>query len=342
MKIQPVSSPAAIQQAPPTDSKARAIEAFNRATAQSPVIDQNNISVEELGAITTKSSGQEDVVEDTDLSQSDTTEVVQETEKPAEDPALSRQFAQLARQEKALRAKFQQQEQQFKAREEALKQREAALQTPQQVDQTKYISRDMLKNDALTALAEAGVSYEELTQQIISQQPKDPRLEATINKLQAKIDALEKQNETAQKSYEDQQTQAYQAAVKQIEEDVKKLVYTDPTFETIKASKATKDVVELITETYHKDGVLLSVEEAAQQVEDYLADQYTKFANLNKIKQRMSQSSATKTPATPTQKPGQTTEKQPQPMKTLTNNTASSRQLSAKERAILAFKGQLK
>ena len=33
--------------------------------------------------------------------------------------------------------------------------------------------------------------------------------------------------------------------------------------------------------------------------------------------------------------------KQPQSMKTLTNAASSSRQLSAKERAILAFKGEL-
>ncbi len=344
MNIKPVAGPNAIQQAAPTNNRAKAVAAFNQASqpAQQVVQNQNNISAEEMGAI--QAPRQAAPIEDNDESnQVDAaTEEAAVPEKQAEDPALSRQFAQLARQEKALRARVQQQEQQFRAKEAELKAREASLQTPQ-TDMSKYISRDMLKQDALTALAEAGVSYEELTQQIISQQPVDPRMQATINKLNAKIEALEKQNETSQKSYQDQQTQAYQAAVKQIELDVKALVQNDPNFETIKASRATKDVVELITETYHKDGYLLSVEEAAQQVEDYLADEYTKFANINKIKQRITQSSATKPQSNPTQSPGQSQKQQQQPqMKTLTNATSSTRQLSAKERAILAFKGQLK
>jgi hypothetical protein len=73
-------------------------------------------------------------------------------------------------------------------------------------------------------------------------------------------------------------------------------------------------------------------------VEDYLVDEAVKLANIGKIKKRLSTA-----PAVPAKTEKQTpTNKQPQTMKTLTNATASTRQLSARERALLAFKGELK
>jgi hypothetical protein len=286
-----------------------------------------------MGAIAVSKAPEQDPGQE--VTSEDTTPAVEETK---EDPALSRQFAQIARQEKALRAQMQA----LKAKEAEIKAKEASLQQQPQIDTSKYISRDMLKQDALSALAEAGVSYEELTQQILNQTPTDPRMQAHIQKLEAKLAALESANEQSKQSQVEQQTQQYQAAVKQIEADVKKLVFTDPAFEAIKASGATKDVVELITETYNQDGILLSVEEAAQQVEDYLVEQYTKFTSLNKIKQRLEKSQATTTQQAPSAKTPDVSQKQPQQMKTLTNTTSASRPLSARERAMLAFKGELK
>lgn len=269
-------------------------------------------------------------------------EPIAEEPKPEEiqqDPALSKQFAQLARQERQLRQKVQLQEQQFKAREDALKAREDALGAKDQEYKSGYISKDRLKRDALSVLTEAGVSYDELTNQIINQAPTDPRVQSTIDRLEAKIAELETDSKSTKKSYEDQQTQAYQAAVKQIESDVKKLVYTDIAFETIKHAGATKDVVELITETYNTDGILLSVEEAAQQVEDYLVEEAMKLAKLDKIQKRLQPSAKVET-APAKQTPAATAQKQTQ-MKTLTNaNSGTPRKMSARDRAMAAFKGE--
>ena len=133
-----------------------------------------------------------------------------------------------------------------------------------------------------------------------------------------------------------------EAAVKQIEFDVNDLVTNDPSYEAIRIGGHQADVVQLITETYKQDGILLSVEEAAQQVEEYVTEQYLKLTSINKIKSKLTQSDATKATSTPEktdsgQQPGQT-----QSLKTLTNSVGSSRQLTARERAELAFKGQLK
>ncbi len=100
-----------------------------------------------------------------------------------------------------------------------------------------------------------------------------------------------------------------------------------------------RDVVDLIEKTFKEDGILLTEDEAAQQVEDYLTEEAYKLANLKKIQKRLQTSSAsTSTSATPAK--SAETPKQSQPMKTLTNAVGTSRQLTSKERAILAFKGE--
>lgn len=260
------------------------------------------------------------------------------TEEPTKVDPLSSQYAMLARKEKALRAKQQQMEQSIKQREEALKARESELLTKNtQQDMSSYISKDKIKQQTLQVLAEAGVSYDELTQQILNQTPTDPRTEAHISRLEAQIKKLEEANETSQKSQTKQQQDAYEAAVRQIRTDAKKLVHTDPSYEMIKSTGSVNDVVDLIEKTYAQDGIVLSVEDAAAEVEEYLAEEAVKLARLSKIQNRLkpvakaTTNSNVQSPQTP---------KQQQPMKTLTNASASSRPLSARERAMLRFKGE--
>lgn len=371
MKVQAISSPTAIQQSTSnaTEAKTRAMAAFMGGKQEAPakpvqsaVQNQNKVSVEELGAIKTAESRQLDsneVVKDEETTETTqavdtTTEIKDETvetkQDATQDPALSKQFAQLARQEKALRAKAQQQEQTLKSREDALKAREAELAAKDQSYKSGYISKDRLKQDALSVLAEAGVSYDELTQQIINQQPVDPRTQNTLNELKSQIQELRAANEEYKKSQVDNQTQAYDSAIKQITTDATNLVKSDPqAYEAISKTGTVKEVVKLIEETYKKDGVLLSVEEAAQQVEDYLVEQNVEMANkIEKIKRKI-QASAPNVSEKSAQKLAEKAAevktdatKQTQTMKTLTNATSSTRQLGAKERAILAFKGELK
>lgn len=318
------------------DARARAIARLE----QSPVLNQNAIAPEEMAAIVPP-SGQNTSVEE-ELQASEVTEepVAEEPKAPTPQELEAKQrYEALARREKALRLQAQKQEQAIKAREDAIAQREAAIAAKDAEYKSNYISKDRFKADPLQALADAGASYEEITQAILNQTPKDPRVEAHISRLEAKLAALEAANEEAKVSQKTAQQQQYDAAVNQIKADAKKLVYTDPTFETIKATNSVDDVVALITETYNKDGRLLSVEEAAQEVEDYLVEEAMALTRIEKIKKRLSETGTASQQATQSKTPAQTP-KQPQPMKTLTNATASSRQLTAKERAIAAFKGE--
>jgi hypothetical protein len=80
----------------------------------------------------------------------------------------------------------------------------------------------------------------------------------------------------------------------------------------------------------------MSVEEAAQQVEDYLADEAFKLSRLGKIQKRVQQAAQPKV----LQKTQAAQQTQTQ-MKTLTNATSSTRKMSSRERAILAMEGKL-
>lgn len=351
MKISPITGPGVVQDksTPEHVRTSKAIDAFNKASAapaptqgqqqEHPVQNASQVSVEELGAIRAQTTEIMDNSTKEEAVDSDLPTKLPEELKPKEETKTSREWAALARQERALRAKAQQQEQAFKAREAALAEREAK-QASQAPDLTKYVPRDRLKADTLSVLDEEGVSYDELTQQIIQRQPTDPRVMATINSLKQEIQELKSANEDSKKSYRENQQASYQSAIKQITNDAVALVKANPIeYEAISKTGTVKQVVKLIKDTFDKDGVVMSVEEAAQEVENYLVEENINMVNsVSKIKARLAQNVQSATAAQKTQ--AQTKQTQPQ-MKTLTNAASSSRQLSTRERSILAFKGEL-
>lgn len=330
------------------DARARAIAKLTGGTPnqsqETPVANPNNVSVEELSAISSGTQEEAPKDEQNNNGESSESPAIEEPkpEETKEEP-LSAQYAVLARKEKALRAKAQAQDLAFKAREEALRVREEALTgKASSFDESKYIPRDRLKQETLNVLAEEGISYEELTNAILTQQSSntDPRVLAEIKALKSQLSQYEELNKKTAQSIEDNQKQSYQQAVNQIRNETKSLVTTDDNFELIRHTNSVDDVVELIERTFKEDGVLMTVSEAAKQVEDYLTEEATKLARSKKIQQRLSPKPTT---AQGAPKPTETNQaKQPQSAKTLTNSHNAARPLTAKERAILAFKGELK
>jgi len=339
MKTTPIASPHQIQQSgvnhkAQADAKARAVAKLTNthAPAQQPAnhsINPNQVSPEELSAIAPQ-------VPVPDI-KPQTTEITEE--KPKEDPQISARLAQLAKREKAIRLKQQQQDEILRKREAEIKAREeAAAKHSTQIDLNQYISKQRLKENPLDVLAEAELSYDELTKHALDQSQKNPRYENLLQKQANEIQELRKIIENQQKTQQEQQDSSYKAAVAQIRADVTELVKTDPQFETVKATGSVNDVVELIEKTFKEEGRLMTVEEATQEVEDYLVNEALKLTRIDKIKKRLTTPAQVKDQAAT--KPQD--QKQTQPMKTLTNATSSTRQLSAKERAVLAFKGELK
>ena len=346
MQVKPVASPHAV--APVNTNvqaaaaaRQRAIETLAaQAPAQAPTahpttLNQNAISPEDHTAVAPTAPTSTEPTQTTTQAQ-DATQVTG-TEPKAEDP-ISRQYANLAKQERALRMQRQQQEQQIRAREQALQAKEDAIKAKELEYNTGYISKSRIKEDALGVLAEAEVSYDELTQQILNQGNQDPRAQAMIRQLQQQIQALKSEVEGTKKSYTESQETAYQGAIKQIQRDVTHLVNADPAFETIKTMRAQKDVVRLIEQTFKDEGYVMGVDEAAELVENELVERALKLASLNKVKSRLQPAQAVAQAATP----AQPSEAKQMPMKTLTNANSVPRKLSTRERAILAMRGELK
>lgn len=303
-----------------------------------PVPNANKVSPEDLSAIQPPTKTPLEVFETTQEAPKDTANIGEE--KPeATDPDLEKRFQQIARQERALRAKAQQQHKDFKAREAALAAKEQELTAKsQQPDMSQYIHKSRLQEDALGVLEAEGIStYDDITQRAMTRQPVDPMIRSTMERLQAKIDKLEADAQSNQKAQIQQQQDTYKAAVKQITTDARQLVNNDPEFETVKAMNATRDVVELIEQTYAKDGVVLTVEEAAKEVENYLVEEALKITQIDKIKRRMAAANASQLKSEVKPQSQQQTQ-----MKTLTNATSSTRPLTARERAIAAAEGRLK
>ena len=114
-------------------------------------------------------------------------------------------------------------------------------------------------------------------------------------------------------------------------------------YETIKEMGAIEAIPLLIKEVFDSQGILMTVEEAAKEVEAQLLEEALKHAQLKKVQEKLKAMSAPPAPEAPksTDKPTQS-----QPSKTLTNAMSqTSKPLTQKERrerAILAFKGLLK
>lgn len=267
------------------------------------------------------------------------------TPPPVEDP-MSSKLAALARREKAIRARAQQQQVELEAKEAAFKAREDAFRAKESEYQSKYVSKDRLQQDTFNALAEAGLNYDQITEMMINNPSgkMDPAVNSQFQTLKAEIASLKAEAEASKKLFSEQQKQQYDTALTQITTDVRKAVRNNPEFETIDKTNSFNDVVELIEKTYNEGlgedyprGTILDIYEAAKLVEDQLSeDLYSYATKVSKVKNRL-MPKADATAAAP-QKQQSTQEQQ---LKTLTNTSSTSRKLSSRERAMLAFQGKL-
>lgn len=331
--VQPVGAKASSS----VDARERAIARLigESASPQStPVQNPSQVSPEEMGALKATSEPRQNLSSEGIVNPPSAPAVV--TEAPKTEEPISSQYAILARKEKALRSKVQAQEASTKAREDAIAAKEAQLTAREAEYASKYVPKDQLAQDPMTVLSELGLSHDQITQLMLNgPTPNDLHRNAAFKQIQEELKSIKESQAQANKAVEDRQAQSYQQALHQLSLEAKNLVQADPEFETIHATNRVKDVVELIEKTFKADGVLLSVEEAAREVENHLVEEAIKLARLKKIQSRL------QTPATTPVAAKLTEDKKPQTLQTLTNAMGTSRKLSSTERAILAFKGEL-
>lgn len=229
---------------------------------------------------------------------------------------LSPQLAAIAKSRRALQVK----ERELADREKAYLARE---QQSQGSSPDSLIAR--IKSEPLSVLQEYGVTYDQLTEAIISgQSGANPDIIA----LQSKIKALE---EGLDKKLSDKDAATEQAVLAEMRREAEQLAKEGDAFEMVRETNSLNDVMDLIMKTYKTTGEVLDVEEALGLVEEDLVNESLKIANIKKVQSKL-------VPPEPVAPPyPQSAQKT---FRTLTNRDGSSIPLSRKERAMKAFYGQ--
>lgn len=225
---------------------------------------------------------------------------------------LSPQFAALARQKRALQTE----RAAFDAEKKAFEESRSGTNLDSDL-------RSRLKSSPLSTLLEEGVTYDQLTEQLLAEQS---GATPEINQLRQEIKALK---EGFDKNLNDRDTQAETQVLAEMEREAEALVAQGDDFDLVRRTGNTKEAIRLIKETYKSTKEILDVSEALRLVEEDLLNQIAPIAESKKIQTRL-------TPPAPMQTQGQ------RPMRTLTSRDGTSIPLSAKQRAIAAFHGQLR
>lgn len=201
---------------------------------------------------------------------------------PTETPKADSQeeiLARLAKKESALAKKWKE----LEAKEASQKVDEPALQSKFKATFEETL-KQRIAEDPLGFMQEHGYDTDKLTELILN--PPAP-LSPEVKAMRAKLEALEQQLESGTKAQEEQRSQAYNKAVEQIRNDVTSLVDTDEKFQTVKELQLHEAVVELIKQTFDSTGKLMSLEDAANEVEEYALNEALRVANLQKVQTKL-------------------------------------------------------
>ena len=226
---------------------------------------------------------------------------------------LSSQHAAIARARRALQVK----ERAVQAREEALKAQPAA--------QAGGIDLARLKADPLSVLQEAGITYDQLSQAILSQaQGVSPeQFRAVQAELQAIKDGLKQE-------LANRDQQGRQEAIRAMTNEAQAAVAQGDEFELVRETRSVPDAIRLIERIYDQTGEVKDVRWALAEIEAELVKDVLKVAGLPKVQGQMQPRAAA---------PAQAPQSRPA-MRTLSNRDTASAPMSAKQRALAAFWGQ--
>lgn len=248
--------------------------------------------------------------------------------------ALARQQVFLRKQQREL----EEQKRAFAQERESLK--------PKLTEAEKYSALvNRLKTDPYGAMLEQGLTADQVAALMLNQPtPEDQKFQAyemQIRQLQAKLDALESGQSSAEEA-------RLNSARNQILHDVKAFVAQDKSFEAMNlyGDTAAYAVVELIERTFNEEGYVMDTDAAVAAVEEYLTEEALKAASLGKVKAKLTPTQQ----AAQAQAQGQVAQKTQSPaqpgINTLSNRMvpSASKPLTPRERrerAIAAFQGRL-
>jgi len=234
---------------------------------------------------------------------------VQTTEGGEVTQPLSPQLAALAKQRRALQVK-----------EREIAEREKALN-----GQTRADLEAKLKSSPLSVLQELGVTYDQLTQEILASQgqinPEVEKLKAELAELKGGVEERFSKAEVAQN----------ESAINYVADKLDALVATGDDFELLKAAEGEEEVIRRVYNHWKKTGKELDVAQVAKEYQEELAEEATRYAKLKQVQSRLLPTEPVRETPPPTTG-----------IRTLTNKDSARPTMDRKQRAILAMQGQLK
>lgn len=222
---------------------------------------------------------------------------------------LSPQFAALAKQRRALQVK-----------ERELLNLKKELESKSQGSDQIPLSR--LKSEPLKVLLESGVTFDQLTEAVLSHQS-NPEL----NALKSEMSSFK---EDITKKFEDNKLQERRQVLAEMRRNVDGIIATGDDFELVRTTRSAPHVMRLIERTYDDTGEILDEREACKLVEDELFKRNQELAKTKKL-QGLFQKPAEPAPAQ--SRPG---------IRTLKNSDTASVPMDRKARALAAALGTLK
>lgn len=242
-----------------------------------------------------------------------------EPETPKVDKHAAR-FAALARKEKDLRAR----ESQLEARLKALEAQSQKQEEP--VKPTIPLEKRILQ-DPLKTLEELGIGYDKLTQLALNDGK--PSIEMQIEMMRRD---LESKHEAELKAIRDEllerdrklAEEKYNSVEQQYKAQLTSHINSSSDYELIRANDAVDVVFDVIKEHYEATGDIISNDQAAKIVEEYLEEEAQKlFERSSKLKSRFqapAQKPTEAAPATPTLKNSQAAKSAPKPGKLMSRD----------------------
>lgn len=213
--------------------------------------------------------------------------------KPSDAPTRreSKAFAALSRQRKAI-----------EAREVAYRAQVAEIEKREQAAKDFEAKKLAAKTDPFSLLAEAGISYEDLTQHIVRGGKATPELLA--KSVEDKLEAYKREQAEAAKAAHDAQDKAAQEneqrVISQWRNGVVDFVKQNAaSYELTTAFGAESEVSRAIEEAHRQTGKLLQTKEAAELVEKHLEGVLEKLLATAKAKSKVATPAPVAAPAKP-------------------------------------------
>lgn len=270
-----------------------------------PRVDENSIT---LTGVEVENSTESIV---SDASVQDSKEPTKASEVSADTQPLSPQLAAIARQKRALQVK-----------ERELAEKEKAIGT-----NTRAELEARLKTAPLSVLQELGVTYDQLTQEILGSQSQPnsevQALKAEIAELKKGVDSKFSEAQVAQETQ----------AINYVADKLDALVGQGDEFELLKLAEGEEEVIRRVYNHWKKTGKELDIAKVAKEYQEELTEEAVRYAKLKQVQGRLTPQEPLQTQATQSNQTG---------IRTLTNKDSARPTMDRKQRAILAMQGQLK